>query len=138
MADMIVINKADGNNREKAELARSQYSSALHLYPLKESGWNPIVTTCSSIEETGIEEVWDHILRFCEHTRDNGYFSHNRNQQSRFWMFETINEKLKQSFYSDPNIEPLIAEMEEKVIHAELSSFEAASLLLEKYFNKIV
>ncbi len=138
MADMIVINKADGSNREKAELARSQFASAIHLYPFKESGWNPVVTTCSSIEKTGIPEVWDHIMNFCRNTRDNGYFNQNRNQQSRFWMFETINEKLKQSFYRDPDIEPMLADMEERVIHAELSPFEAASRLLENYFNKIV
>jgi LAO/AO transport system kinase len=138
MADIIVINKADGNNLEKTELARRQYTSALHLFPSKESGWNPLVTTCSSIEKTGIPEIWEHIMNFREHTRDNGYFNRNRNQQSRYWMYETINEKLKQNFYRDPDIEPLLAEMEEKVIQAELSSFEAASRLLKKYFNKIV
>lgn len=136
MADMIVINKADGHNREKADLAKMQFTNALHLYPEKESGWKPLVTTCSSIEKTGIAAIWDHIAGFRETTLKNGYFLKNRNMQARYWMIETIHERLKQNFYLDPRIKPAMAEMERKVENAEISSFEAASLLLGIYFRK--
>jgi LAO/AO transport system kinase len=137
MADIVVINKADGSNREKADLAKIQYMNALRLFPGKESGWEPLVMTCSATEKTGISEIWKTVLDYKDITLKNGYFMHNRNMQSRFWMYETINEQLKQTFYDDPRLKLKIAEMEEKVINAELSSFEAATKLLEIYFKNL-
>ncbi len=137
MADIVVINKADGSNREKTDLAKIQYINALRLFPGKESGWEPKVMTCSATEKTGITEIWKNVLDYKDITLKNGYFMHNRNMQSRFWMYETINEQLKQNFYDDPRLKLKIAEMEEKVINAELSSFEAATELLEIYFKNL-
>lgn len=74
MADAIVINKADGDNIEKANLAASQFRSALHLFPPSQSGWSPCVLTCSAKQGTGISEVWDTINEYIELTRNNQYF----------------------------------------------------------------
>jgi LAO/AO transport system kinase len=137
MADIVAINKADGNNRKKADLAKNLYVNALHLFPGKESGWEPMVMTCSAIEKTGVSEIWKNVLDYKDITLKNGYFMLNRNVQSRFWMVETINEQLRQNFYNDPRLKPKITEMEERVSRAEVSSFEAASKLLEIYFNNL-
>jgi LAO/AO transport system kinase len=136
MADLVAINKADGLNREKAELARLHYQNALHLFPAKDSAWEPGVMTCSAVEKTGIAEIWQIIQEYLAKTGSNGYFTENRNIQSKYWMFETINEKLRQHFYQDPVIKVKIAELEKRVLNAEISSFEAANLLLQLYFHR--
>ena len=135
MADMMVITKADGENITKAELAKAQYQGALHLFPLSESGWRPQVYTCSSHQGTGLEEVWQGVEQYLEHVERNGYFMANRNRQNKYWMYETINETLKSSFYNNPDIETKLAEVEQRVLDAKLSSFIAAKELLDIYFK---
>ena len=135
MADMMVITKADGENVSKAELARGQYQGALHLFPMPESGWRPQVYTCSSLEGTGLEEVWQGVEQYLQHIELNGYFMANRNRQNKYWMYETINETLKSSFYNNPEIEAKMAEVEQRVLEAKLSSFIAAKELLDIYFK---
>ena len=135
MADMMVITKADGENITKAELAKAQYQGALHLFPLAESGWRPQVYTCSSLLGTGLEEVWQGVEKYLEHIELNGYFTANRNRQNKYWMYETINDTLKSSFYNNPEIEAKMAEVEQRVLEAKLSSFIAAKELLDIYFK---
>ncbi len=136
MADMMVITKADGENIKKAELAKAQYQGALRLFPLPESEWRPQVYTCSSLEGTGLEEVWQGVEQYLQHIELNGYFMANRNRQNKYWMYETINETLKSSFYCNPEIESRLAEVEQRVLDAKLSSFIAAKELLDIYFNE--
>jgi len=136
MADLIAINKADGNNREKAEMAKSQYKNALHLFPVKDSRWNPLVITCSAIEKSGIQEIWNQIEKFKVLTTANGYFNKKRNEQSKFWMHETIQEALKNRFYHHPEIKTLIKGFEESVLSNKMSSFVAASQLMD-IFSKM-
>ena len=131
MADFIAINKADGNNIEKTQVAKVQYTNALHLFPQKESKWEPGVLTCSAICKTGIPEIWTQIEKYRELTTQNGYFHVKRNEQSIYWMYETINNQLKQNFYNHPLVKEEIAEMEFKVLHNRKSSFSAAGELLK-------
>jgi LAO/AO transport system kinase len=135
MADMMVITKADGENITKAELAKAQYQGALHLFPLPDSEWRPQVYTCSSHEGTGLKEVWEGVEQYLQHIELNGYFTTNRNRQNKYWMYETINETLKSSFYNNPEIESKIADVEQRVLDAKLSSFIAAKELLDLYFK---
>ncbi|MBL7970425.1 MAG: methylmalonyl Co-A mutase-associated GTPase MeaB [Prolixibacteraceae bacterium] len=136
MADAITINKADGNNIEKAGLARIQYANALHLFPATESGWNPKVLTCSAYLKTGIGEIWDTIGEYLAHVKNNNYFQHRRNEQSKFWMYETINEQLRNDFYLNEQVKELMKESEKKVLKEEISSFVAAKKLLD-FYNQI-
>ena len=136
MADMMVITKADGENVKKAELAKAQYQGALRLFPLPESEWRPQVYTCSSLEGTGLEEVWQGVEQYLQHIELNGYFTSNRNRQNKYWMYETINETLKSSFYNNPEIESRMEEVERRVLDAKLSSFIAAKELLDIYFKR--
>ena len=135
MADMMVITKADGENRQKAELARAQFQSALHLFPMPESGWRPKVYTCSAVAETGLEEVWKGVEEFLDHIESNGYFQSNRNRQNKYWMYESINDALKDSFYRDPAVAAHLVDVEQRVLDAKLSSFIAAKELLDIYFD---
>ncbi len=133
MADTITINKADGNNIEKAGLARIQYQNALHLFPAPDSGWKPKVLTCSAYRKTGISEIWETINEYLNHVKGNDYFQHRRNEQSKFWMYETINEQLRNNFYQNEEIKVLMEESEKKVLKEEISSFVAAKRLLDLY-----
>lgn len=135
MADIMVITKADGENIHRAELARTQFQGALRLFPVPESGWRPKVFTCSAVAQTGLEEVWKGVEDFLEHTKSNGYFQHNRNRQNKYWMYESIDETLRNSFYHDPEVEKRIEDYERRVLEAKLSSFIAAKELLDIYFE---
>src|SRR3989339_2098414 len=130
MADLIAINKADGNNFEKAQLAKIQYKNALHLFPKKESDWVPGVLTCSAAEKTGIDSVWTEIEKYRKLTNENGWFATKRNEQAIYWMHETIQEHLKRNFYGNQEIKPMIEELEQKVLGQSVSSFAAAGILL--------
>ena len=136
MADLMVITKADGENIHKAELARTQFQGALRLFPTPESGWRPQVYTASSVTRAGLEEVWKGVEEYLEHVERNGYFTHNRNRQNKYWMYESINEALRNSFYHAPEIEARIAGYEQRVLDDKLSSFIAAKELLDIYFRR--
>lgn len=133
MADVIGINKADGNNVEKAEIAKIQYQNALHLFPKNESEWEPKVFTCSAQQNSGISEIWDNIEEYKLLTQNNSYFLNNRNEQSTYWMHETIKEHLKNNFYQNPEIREKLKEMELNVLNNKMSSFVAAGRLMEMF-----
>ncbi len=136
MADGIAINKCDGENINRSKVAKTQYQNALRLFPKSDSGWDPEVIPCSAIEHTGIAEIWEMIKRYIHHIKNNQYFDELRNQQSKYWMYESINEQLKNNFYQHSDIQSLIKEVEQKVLNNEISSFVGASILLEKYSTK--
>ena len=133
MADAIVINKADGENRKPAEKARSEFRRALHLYPAKESGWQPKVLLCSALLKEGIQEVWHLVEEFQEMALENGAFSHKRKEQNKFWLLQTINEHLKNRFYQHPEIKKILPQQLKAIENNETTPFEAAAFLLEKY-----
>jgi LAO/AO transport system kinase len=135
MADAIFINKADGDNIEKAGLAKTEYSNALHLFPLPESGWIPVVETCSAKTREGIFTVWDTIQDFCAYTTSKGYFTHRRMDQDRQVLIETIEESLKSSFYNRKEISHELKRLEVEVISGKISPYLAAKELLDRYFG---
>lgn len=135
MADAIVINKADGDNIKKAKLAKTEFNRALHLFPEKKSGWMPTVSTCSAITKEGIDEVWKTISDYLELTQSNAYFQEKRQEQNQYWMMETINEQLKNQFYTHPEIAKLLDEKKKAVQNNEISPFAAAMELLSTYFK---
>lgn len=137
MADGIVINKADGDNIDRARLAQAQFRSALHLFPPTLSGWMPEVLCYSGYYETGIAEVWEMIDRYFEFVKANGHFEQKRQQQARYWMYETINEKLRNHFYNDTDVAALLQDREKRVLANQQSSFTAARDVLDFYFKKI-
>lgn len=136
MADGIVINKADGDNIDRARLAQAQFRNALMLFPPTASGWKPEVITYSGYYALGINEVWDMIDRYFEFVEGNGYFDQRRREQSRYWMYETINEKLRNDFYNFQGMERHLENLEQQVLANHLSSFVAARKALDFYYGK--
>ncbi len=133
MADMVVINKADGDNITNSKLAKRQYQNALHIFPLGESGWSPVVSTASSTKHIGISKVWDEVLKYKALVDDNGYFIKNRNHQKIQWMYNNINEELKQMFYGSEAIAQTLETLEKDIISSEVSPVKAALEVIEKF-----
>lgn len=131
MADSIVINKADGDNLKAAQAARLEFKRALHLYPPKASEWEPKVSLCSALEETGITAVWEMILEYKSLVDKNDYFEINRHNQNKFWLLQTINEHLKSRFYQDPKIKKALDEQLTAIENNETTPFAAAKFLLK-------
>ena len=135
MADLIVINKADGDNLKRARLAKTEFNRALHLFPAKASGWMPTVTTCSALNHQGIADVWEKLTAYFTATKASGYFEAHRRDQNAYWLTETINEQLKTDFYSRPAITTLLEANKLLVQQNLLSPFAAAQKVLEAYFD---
>lgn len=136
IADGIVINKCDGENVDKCHLAATSFRNALHFFPPSDSGWQPKVLCYSGFYGTGIKEIWDMVEEYMGFVKDNGYFDYRRNEQSKYWMYETINEKLRSSFYNNAEIERCLAGAERAVLAGEKTSFMAAKDLLNIYFKE--
>ncbi len=130
MADLIVINKADGDNFKKATRAKAEYQNALHLFPPAESGWNPKVVTASAETGNGIPEIDDLLNDYFKFTKDNKYFFEKRNKQAIYRMYETINEELKNKFYKNSEVKNNLEKLEKDVLSGKLSPYAAAQQLL--------
>ena len=137
MADGIVINKADGDNLERARLAATQFRNALHLFPAPESGWTPQVLTYSGFYNLGVKEVWDMVYKYIDFVKDNAILNTAAMSKAKYWMYETINEQLRDSFYHNPQIEAMLTGKEKQVLQGNLTSFVAAKNLLDTYFAEL-
>lgn len=137
MIDGMAINKADGDNKARAERARVEYSSALHLFPIGREGWVPRVMTCSSINGgTGIAEVWHMVLEQRAHLEANGWFDKRRSRQALDWMHELVSLGLEEMFRADPRVAGRLPSLNEAVRRGVVSSFVAARELLTLFHSK--
>ena len=133
MADSIVINKADTENIAAANIAKTAFENALHLYPIKDNNWQEKVLTCSALKDIGILEVVDLIFDYVKMTKSNGFFKEKRLSQEKFWLFDTINEQIKSQFYSDTRIKNALEEQLQLLAQKKTTPYEVASLLLSLY-----
>ncbi len=131
MADGIVINKADGDNIEAARRAAVHYRNALQLFPMPVSGIRPSVLTYSGFFDIGVKEVWEMISAYIAEVKKNGAFELRRNQQQKYWLYESLEEQIKQRFYNVPGMEELLRRYEELLLEGKITSFAAASKILE-------
>ena len=130
MADAIVINKADGENKQNAQIAKVEFNRALHLYPLKESKWQPKVLTASAINNIGISEIDQMISDYIIQTKKNTYFDFKRNQQNEFWLLSTIEQQLKNNFYNNSKIKDRLSIEVSNLKKGKTTPFNAAKRLL--------
>ena len=130
MADSIVINKADGNNITAAQLAKTEFNRALHLYPDKGNDWTPKTLTCSALYNEGVSEIWELIQKYNSITKENGYFQQKRNDQNRYWLLQTIESTLKSDFYNHQKIKEELKKQLILISENKTTPFEAANYLL--------
>jgi len=131
MADAIVINKADKENIKQAKLAKTEFSRALHLFPVKESNWEPQVSTCSAYYNEGIDHVYEIINEYFRLTKASGYFEKRRNEQNNYWLLETINQQLKNKFYAKTGIKKALKKYTDAIQNLKTTPFKAAEELLK-------
>ena len=137
ISDGIVINKCDGDNIDRCQMAATNFRNALHFFPMPESGWLPKVLCYSGFFGLGIKEIWDMIYEYIAFVKHNGYFDYRRNEQAKYWMYESINEHLRFSFYNNPAVQQQLQEAERSVLDGRQTSFTAAQGLLDTYFEQL-
>jgi LAO/AO transport system kinase len=131
MADAIVINKADGENVKAAKLAKTEFNRALHLYPPKDSGWSPKTLTCSATKNEGIDTIWSIISDYISETTENGYFQQKRKEQNKFWLIQTIEQRLKSDFFGNISVANELENQLKLLDSGKTTPFEAAAILLD-------
>ncbi|MFT4595271.1 MAG: LAO/AO transport system kinase [Bacteroidia bacterium] len=136
MADLVIINKDDGDNATYTNLAKATYHQALHMFPAKESGWTVPVLSCSSLHGKGIEEVQLRIDDFFNHVIVNGFMDENRKIQNGYWLKQAISEELQHRFYADSNTKEKLRKLEAAVKAGKLNPFMASRELLRNWGYK--
>lgn len=130
MADLIAINKTDGDNIKRSQLAQQEYRNALHMFPSNENGWYPKVVTCSAMNNTGIRETWEIICKHEEVMKANGFFKINRQQQNLQWMHDVIRDHLQNSFYNNGPVKKNLNYLKQEVETEKIPAIVAAKRLL--------
>ena len=130
LADAIAINKADGENKPRAEVARAEYNRALHYLTSPTEGWRPRAWTCSALTGEGIDALWDVVLRFHARAAETGALDARRREQSRDWLHAIIDEQLRALFYDRPAVRAALLDIEAAVMDGALPPAAAARRLL--------
>ncbi len=137
MADLIAVNKADGDRLLAAKKAKQAYQNAVHLFPAKDNNWHVKVMLCSALENSGIEGISDLLNQFAVEMKSQGHFDAHRSTQARYWMFEYVNARLKHQFFNHPEILKHLEAIEQEVLSGTKSSFKAGDQLLDLFNKKI-
>jgi len=135
LVDAIAINKADGSLLERAQLAKAEYESALHLFAPGAGGWAPPVLLCSAGTGRGISEVWECILQHEKFQLQKGLRAELRREQALAAMRQMISVELEGAFVRDPRIQSRLPQIEALVRSGRISSFAAARVLLSEFRN---
>ena len=133
MADLIAINKADGDNIQKAKQAQSEYKQALHLFPPSASGWQTKVQTCSSLNSSGVDQIWSVVCDFEQLMKEHELFESTRKEQNKHWLKEMVRGLMMKHLKGHPEIKKLMPQLEEQVMEGKISAYMAVRELL-KYF----
>ena len=133
MIDGMAINKADGDNLRKAERARAEYASALHLFPPSGDGWTPRVLTCSSIKNTGIAEIWQMVLEHEALLGATGRIAERRTLGDIQWMEDLISMGLAELFQAQPNVAERLPSLQRDVREGRVTPLAASRELLELF-----
>ena len=131
LADALLVNKADGDNENKANMARAEYSNALHYLQPATKGWVTQAYTCSSLTGKGIPEIWDTIKEFENKVKESGVFEERRKEQSLQWIFSMIEESLKTDFYNNEKVKQEFPAIKEDILNNNLVPTSAAEKLLK-------
>lgn len=137
LADALLINKADGDNKQRAEIAKSEYSNALHYLQPNTEGWTTSVKLCSAINNEGIVEIWEDILRFSAMTKNTGIFEKRRKSQAKEWFNYLIEERLKTEFFNNETIKLMLPKIELDLLNNNISVIDSVERLFENYKNKL-
>ncbi len=131
LADAILINKADGDNKIRAGTARAEYNRALHYLTPATHGWRPRAYTASSVTGEGVLAIWHVVESFVENTQTSGVFMQRRQQQNLEWLHTLIEEQLRTFFYGHAAVKAVLPDIESAVQSGDLPVTTAAKRLLD-------
>lgn len=131
LADALLVTKADGDNKLRAESARIEFSRVLHYLQSPTPGWLPPVMACSSKDNQGIADAWSAVERFHDETMKSGHFEANRHRQTLDWIHDMLEQELLQSFLRDPAVISNRARIEQEVLAGKISPAAAVKQLLK-------
>lgn len=137
MADLIVVNKAEGDNEIRAKRTLGDLQLALHLFPPHENGWTTRSLLCSSLQGKGIGELAESIRSFERHVHLNGSLDKKRKDQNLFWMQEHLRYLLENGFYRNDTLRTMLDETGQMVSIGQISPFKAAKSLYQHYLETL-
>ncbi|MFJ5757923.1 methylmalonyl Co-A mutase-associated GTPase MeaB [Neobacillus sp. NPDC093182] len=135
LADAVLVHKADGSNKEKAEQTRKEYSRILHFLQPATKGWASKAYTCSSLTGEGIKEVWGIIKDFEEKGKSSGVFAERRKGQQRDWIYSLISDQLHYSFFHHPEVKLKLPQLENEVMAGEKTAATAVDILFHIFLS---
>jgi LAO/AO transport system kinase len=135
MADLLVINKADGPNIEAAKRAQREYLNALHLFPPHEYGWESKVALCSALEASGIDKIWGIVIEYFDLLDKKNLFEEQRRLQLKSWFEASIRRQLGLLIRDKEAFEKRKEELQKRILSAEISPSSAAITLIEDFFR---
>ena len=115
LADALIITKSDGDNSINAKNAAMEYKKALHLFTAKENGWIPQVSTCSALDKTGLDTIWELIEKYNNQMQANSYFMSNRNKQNNYWLHHIIKHELGNKKYQQLKADNNLTDLEQDI-----------------------
>lgn len=133
LADAILINKADGDNKQRALVARADYERILHYLRPATEGWATHAYTCSALTGEGIADIWDVVKKFRQTTQDSGAFTGRRRKQTLSWVYTMVEEHLRGLFFQNPNVISLKAGIENQVVEGRISATMAVQQLIRAF-----
>ncbi|MEA3464897.1 MAG: methylmalonyl Co-A mutase-associated GTPase MeaB [Thermodesulfobacteriota bacterium] len=133
IADAIIINKADGDNIARANLAKQQYTNALHILRPRSANWIVPVHTCSALHNDGIDTIWQMLQEYQATMKQHDEFDEKRRQQAREWMWAMLHDDLKDMFINDKNVAALLPQVEQAVLEGITTPGAACRRLLERF-----
>ena len=136
LADAVAVNKADGDNIERAEFARKQYETALHFLAPSSLNWTPPVLTCSALGMIDIDVIWENVVKHHTIFSKTGELKANRKKQAVDWMWSLVKDGLNDRFYQNPEVKKILPETIRAVENETIASTIAASRLLNLLDNK--
>ena len=131
IADALAVNKADGDNVKRAEKAKQVYENALHFMMPSDASWHPPVLTCSALTMSGLDDLWETVLRHNRIMKKNGRFERKRKQQAKDWFLYLLDEGIKEWFYQLPKVKKLLPEIQKQVETGNATAMMGAGRLLE-------
>jgi len=133
MADGVLINKADGDNRGRAEQARLEQEAALHYAQPATPGWQPQVGLCSGLTGEGVARMWERVEQFYQELEPKGVIAERRHQQALDWLTDLVHDELRRRFHRDPRVLALLPEVRAALLRGETTAVCAARALLEAH-----
>ena len=135
LADLLVVNKADGELLAAARRSAADYQHALRMLRSPTAGWTPEVTTCSALSGAGVPEIWDVVERFRAAVGEKG-IGRRRAEQARAWMWNEVGETLLAELRKHPEVRKLVAGLEREVEAGRTTPAAAARRMLEAFHGR--